>query len=272
MRLFRAETLKLRRRMATYVILVVLLVVVALLYLLTAATMSATDPVSRTVAMQLFRFPNAYLYVLGFIVGLGTLFAVTFGAVTAGAEWSWGTLKVVVTRGESRTRYLLVKFAAVAVFLAIGLLIAMVVGALLAMLAARIAGTSTAGAGDTSILRPLAERLLRSWYALLEYAAIGFAISAVFRSQIAGIVGGIALSVFETIGALLVRTIAPYLPFRAASAVIGQDLEPGGAAASANPFLPQPLDLPVAVLVTALYIVAALVVASVVTERAEITG
>ena len=73
-------------------------------------------------------FPGAYTFILSFILGLGGLFAVIYGAAIAGSEWSWGTLKSAVARGESRSRYQLLSFAAIALMLGIGLLVAFVVG------------------------------------------------------------------------------------------------------------------------------------------------
>ena len=61
--------------------------------------------------MRWSRFPGAYDLILSFILGLGGLFAVIYGAAIAGSEWSWGTLKNAVARGESRSRYMLRTFA-----------------------------------------------------------------------------------------------------------------------------------------------------------------
>jgi ABC-2 type transport system permease protein len=56
----------------------------------------------------LVTFPGAYdLGCSTFIIGLGGLFAMIYGAAIAGSEWSWGTLKSAVARGESRVRYML---------------------------------------------------------------------------------------------------------------------------------------------------------------------
>ena len=62
------------------------------------------------------------------IIGIGGLLAVTYGAAIAGSEWAWGTLKSAVARGESRTRYTLLGYAAVALFTLFGLLGAFLAG------------------------------------------------------------------------------------------------------------------------------------------------
>ena len=61
----------------------------------------------RRRALLLVTFPGAYTIILFFLLGLGGLFAVLYGAAIAGSEWNWGTLKSAVARGESRCRYVL---------------------------------------------------------------------------------------------------------------------------------------------------------------------
>ena len=73
-------------------------------------------------------FPGAYDLILSFILGLGGLFAVIYGAAVAGSEWTWGTLKSTVARGESRGRYMLSSFAGIAVILGLGLLVTFLIG------------------------------------------------------------------------------------------------------------------------------------------------
>ena len=103
-------------------------------------------------ALLLVTFPGAYTFVLSFILGLGGLFAVIYGAAIAGSEWTWGTLKAAVARGESRSRYQLLSFAAIAVLIGIGLLIASSAGVVAAIIGASLAGVSTAGLGDSAAL------------------------------------------------------------------------------------------------------------------------
>ena len=61
----------------------------------------------RRTPLLLITFPGAYDNILAFMLGLGGLFGVIYGAAIAGSEWTWGTFKTSVARGESRSRYLL---------------------------------------------------------------------------------------------------------------------------------------------------------------------
>ena len=66
---------------------------------------SRTQAKAAEAALLLVTFPGAYTLIISFILGLGGLFAVIYGAAVAGSEWTWGTLKSAVARGESRSRY-----------------------------------------------------------------------------------------------------------------------------------------------------------------------
>ena len=57
------------------------------------------------------------------MLGLGGLFGVIYGAAIAGIGVDLGDVQDAVARGESRSRYLLSTFAAIAVVLAVGLVV-----------------------------------------------------------------------------------------------------------------------------------------------------
>ncbi len=194
-------TRKLRRRPATWVTGGLLMVLLALILISVGATATRLaangggrpgfDPRS------LVTFPAAYDGILAFILGLGGLFAVIYGAAIAGSEWGWGTLKSAVARGEGRSRYILLTFASIAVWIAIGLILAFVVGVIAALIAANLSGVSTSGLTDSATLSRLPEQMVRGWLAILMTGAIGFTVATLARSQLAGIGVGIARPVLR---------------------------------------------------------------------------
>ena len=99
-------------------------------------------------ALLLVTFPGAYALLLSFILGLGGLFAMIYGAAVAGSEWTWGTLKAAVARGESRSRYQLLSFASIGLMVGIGLLVAFAIGVAVAVVAANLAQVPTSGVTD----------------------------------------------------------------------------------------------------------------------------
>jgi ABC-2 type transport system permease protein len=269
MRLFFAGIRKLRRRPATYVTFGLLVGLLALIFIAVGATVRQTpDADARAQSLLLLTFPGAYSLLLAFILGLGGLFAMIYGAAIAGSEWTWGTLKGAVARGESRSRYQLVSFASIAVVVGIGLLVAFAIGVLVALVAAGIAQVSTDGVGDTETLKTLPELLARGWLALAEACALGFAIATLARSQLAGIGVGIAVYFGEQFASLFLPGVVKYLPFNAASAVVETSASAGNGAAR----LVERLDPNSALIVVTLWLVGALVVTALFTERAEIAG
>jgi ABC-2 type transport system permease protein len=270
MRLFLAGLRKLVRRPATYVTFGLLVGLLALILIAVGATAGrqAANGDGRE-ALLLVTFPGAYTLILSFILGLGGLFAVIYGAAVAGSEWTWGTLKSAVARGESRSRYQLLSFAAIAIMVGLGLALALAAGVAVAVVGAGLGGVSTAGLGDAATLGTIPELLGRGWLAIVEEGALGFAIATLARSQLAGIGAGIAFYFGEQFAGIFLPDIVKYLPFNAANAVVATG--GGGGFGGGGATLPR-LEPDVAMVVVGAWLVGALVISALFTERAEISG
>jgi ABC-type transport system involved in multi-copper enzyme maturation permease subunit len=275
MRLFISGFRKLRRRPATYVTFGLLVGLLVLIVVAVGATANsnmgggANQGTRVAAAKELVTFPGAYDQMLTFIIGLGGLFAMVYGAAIAGSEWGWGTLKSAVARGESRVRYMLVQFASVSLMIAIGVVLAFVIAVVAAIVGAHLAGVSTDGLGDTTALGRLPERLLKGWFAVVEEAALGFTIATLARSQLAGIGAGIAFYFGEGFASIFLPDIVKYMPFSVASASVatgsGGSLSGSGAAAASLP-------ADQALVLVAAWLVGSLLVTALFTDRVEITG
>jgi ABC-2 type transport system permease protein len=271
-RIFVAGIRKLIRRPATYITLGLLVGLLALIYLAVGATarQAATVP-DGAGALLLVTFPGAYSLLLSFILGLGGLFAMIYGAAIAGSEWTWGTLKAAVARGESRSRYQLLSFGAIGLMVGIGLLVAFAIGVAVTLVAASLAQVPTTGINDAATLGTLPELLGRGWLALVESCALGFAIATVARSQLAGIGVGIAFYFGEGFASIFLPEVVKFGPFTSAGSVVAT---PDGGAFGGGGGAPTPVMLEpnVALLVVTAWLIGALVVAALFTERAEISG
>jgi ABC-2 type transport system permease protein len=271
-RLFAGDLRKLIRRPASFISMGLLVGLLGLIFIAIGATArQASADEANVVALQAVTFPTAYTVIVTLILQLGGLIAVIYGAAIAGSEWNWGTLKTAVARGESRSRYQLAMFAAIALALAVGLIVAFVAIVLIALLGAQLAGVSTGGITDSEAVGRLPEQLGRVWLAVTEQAAVGFAVATIARSQLAGIGAGIGLFIGEGIASVFLGDFVQYLPFNAAGAVLpalgggfGGDGGDGG--------LVSQLDPETALLVVAAWLVGSVIVAALFTERAEITG
>jgi len=273
LRIFVSTLRKLVRRPASFVTLGLLVGLLSLILIAVSATASQPDaPPGQRQGLLLVTFPGAYTIILSFILGLGGLFAVIYGAAVAGSEWSWGTLKSAVARGESRGRYQLTSFAAIAVMVGIGMLVAFGAGIGVAVIGANIAGVPTAGLGDAEALGAIPELLGRGWLAIVEEGALGFAIATLARSQLAGIGAGIAVYFGEQFATLFLPDVVKYLPFNAANAVVATPGEGGFSGGNGGGPVIAGLEPNEALLVVVAWLVGALVISTLFTERAEISG
>ena len=123
----------------------------------------------------------------------------SYAAAIGGADWNWGVLRVIVARGEGRSRYMGVKFLGLAIACTAGVLIAYAAGIALTFMGAALAGSQAgdplAGEGGATLVRSLVFGTL----VLLQRAALGFAVAVLLRSQVAGVVVGIVLYIGEGI-------------------------------------------------------------------------
>jgi ABC-type transport system involved in multi-copper enzyme maturation permease subunit len=264
-RLLRADLRKLLRRPASWVVGLILIVLIALVYIAIGASASQmNNPTQRAQVEAFLANEAAFRTLLGFLVGLGGLLGVAYAGAVGGAEWGWGTLRVALARGESRRRYVLTLFVATALVIGVALIGSYVIGAGLVMLAATIASVPT-GLPSASFIATLPELFAKAWFGLLEQAAIGFAIATIARSQLAGIGAGIAVYVAEQFVSLAIPQQARYLPFTVAGSLVQTPEQAEFAGVTL-------LDPPVALLLTGAYLGGALLVAVVVTERAQIAS
>lgn len=271
MRIFVSGLRKLVGRPASFVSVGLLAGLLGLIIIASATVAQRTDGPGAARALALVRFPGAYDLILSFMLGLGGLFAVIYGAAIAGSEWGWGTLKSAVARGESRTRYMLLTFAAIAVMVAVGLLITFVLDVGIAVVGAMLAGVSTAGLTDADTLERLPALAARGWFAVVEQAALGFAIATLARSQLAGIGAGIAFYFGETFATIFLPDIVKFMPFAVARASL--DTGAAGAFGGGGPnALAAALAPDTALALVAVWLVGSLLVTVLFTERAEITG
>ena len=191
-----------------------------------------------------------------------------YGAAIAGSSGPGGRSRPPsrAARAGAGTRSL--TFASIAVIVGIGLLVAFVVGVIVALVGATIAGVPTDGMRRRDDPRRVARAPRRGWLAHRRGGALGFAIATLARSQLAGIGVGIALYFGET--------VRDALPARHRQVPAVQRRE-GGVRTSAG----APAGRHSSSRASSrtwrcssyrLWLVGALVVTAIFTERAEITG
>jgi hypothetical protein len=191
-----------------------------------------------------------------------------YGAAVAGSEWSWGTLRLDATRGESRATYTLLSFAGLAILIACGLLITYGASVLTGFVGASLGGLPTEGIFDPEASGSLPGKLAWAWIAITTLGAVGFATATIARSQLAGIGLGIAIYFGGTFLTIFLPDIVKWLPFNAASAVIAAETGHAIGRGFSVPYL----EPDMALLAVTAWLVGSIVVAATYVDHADITG
>ena len=201
--LIAAEWLKLSRRPLSWVLLGVFLGLM-LLYLATWALVvmlhtgaliggnarfEVLSPAQIAELQRQLSVPGIFGAVLGQVNSTGGICAIILAAGFLGSDYTWGTLRVLLTRAPHRGAYLLAKLITLQIGILVTILIALLIGALFALVCSSTLGLpSHLRPGD---LLALPVGVLRSLYIILPYVMLTLASAAFGRSALAGVGGGL---------------------------------------------------------------------------------
>ena len=194
-------------------------------------------------------------------------------------------MRVVISRGEGRIRYVLGKAIGLAIVLVAGLFVTYAFGILFTYMAGWLGGFSVGNPITGGNAGELFQSFWRGSLVLLERCSLGFAVAMVLRSQLAGVVVGIALAIVEPILTTILTVLArisdsggpiratgpewyQFLPFNIGNSVFYG----GGSVADPGTFTQQSLPFEQALAGVLIYTVIFIGVACLRTQRAEITG
>jgi ABC-2 type transport system permease protein len=230
---FKAEWRKLRKRPAVLVSAGLLLGVLVLIgYLVpyvtyTHAAIGYRSDTGLTAAQSLSGlYPLVFVqHGLGGIFPIGSAVALVFGALVAGSEYSWGTLKAVFTQRPSRLETLAGRAVAIAAGLGLMTVAYWVVAAAGSVLVAVVQGHAIAWPSAVTILGALGA----TWLILGVWSVIGMGLAFLTRSAPAAIgigvayllaIEALAVRFFLPLGGDLTRTVEKFLPGPNVSAII----------------------------------------------------
>ena len=205
--------------------------------------------------------------------GIGAPIALSLGAQTVGSEYSWGTLKTVLSQRPGRISAFLAKMLALAALLALFVLPAFVVGAVCSLV---VAGLQDAPV-EWPPLAELLEALAAAGIILATWAALGVFLASLFQSTALAI--GLGLFYALALEGIVLSLPIPNETFQdARKFFLGQNS--GFLANSfANDALPQSIasarsdvDPAQAALVLCAYIAVFVVVAALVFRRRDVTS
>jgi ABC-type transport system involved in multi-copper enzyme maturation permease subunit len=270
----------------TRVLLFVLVGIMILLYLLLFAISELIIPADLTqetgTVRNLLGLPVALPFALSMLSSFGTILAIILIASSVGTEYSWRTIRTMLTASESRFKLLSAKLVAAGILILIGMLAGLATGFLMSLITTGIGGYAFDFSFATSeYLWDQFAQFWRTFYAIVPYALLGFLFAVVGRSSMPGIALGVGLFFLESIVSALmslaggwIARIPEYLPAANARALTaasnlpeGVNVGPGGG----NVLIQTP-ELWTAVGVLAAYCVVFLVVAFYLFRKRDLTG
>jgi len=189
-RLLRADWRKLRHRWMPGVLLLILIALVALVFFgISSRARYRGDLV----------LPDGLVVALS----LGASFAAFIWPILAGSwsgsEYSWGTVRLALTRQPSRIEFTLSGLIVILLTIGAGLCLVLAAGAVAGSLVAAVTNVSASspppGAGAGEIVLKL---FFAVWYTSAFYAVLAYAAGVVFRSAPVGIGAGIGFGVAQS--------------------------------------------------------------------------
>jgi ABC-2 type transport system permease protein len=255
---FRSEWVKLKRPnllVGTYAGLAVAASLFAVLLFAQAPATGGGDLPSLVQLAQ----PNGLIHGVNRAAVLLGVVAFGIAATQIASEYSLGTLRQLLVRQPRRVVLLAGKFLAVLAFMLGAVVFASLVATVAAFVMAHArhvpTGAWTSGTGITDLTRALGELLL----ATVGFTIFGLVVGLLFRSSVIAIIVGFAyLLPFEAVVTRIVPSTASWLPGQLLQAVATGGQEAAGFARS--------------LILSAVYLVAAGLVATVVFVRRDVTA
>ncbi len=196
-----AEWLKLTRRPLLWILLAVFLVLMMLAFLAEFFIVGIHRGIFGGVSIELLddaqlieyqrglRFPGVFGSVLAHINTFGGICAIILAAGAFGSEYTWGTLRLQLSRQPDRGRYLLAKTLTLLLVLLAGMVVALAAGVVLALITGSLLGDVGSVSMRDVLVLPFG--MLRALYVMLAYILFTIAVCIIGRSLLAGVAGGL---------------------------------------------------------------------------------
>jgi ABC-type transport system involved in multi-copper enzyme maturation permease subunit len=208
------ESLKLRKRLMTQIVFG-LITVGTIFFMsigyLTSRSAEYASPIERQEQLDGFLLPEVFANLSSVIGGLGSILLVMLAASMIGSEYGWGTVRVLVSSGVSRTRLLAAKllalFEAIVLFVAAGLVSGLVGSLAITVIGGHELTTSWLDGATLADIGMIAVRLI---FLLLVPAIVGFTVAIVTRSLAVGIAVGIGFQIAEQILSAVLNSVGSF--------------------------------------------------------------
>jgi hypothetical protein len=257
MRLLRSSIAKLVSRPATRRVFLLLLGLLALIYL--SLGLSARASPGQASIPRMLAFPDAQRGLATMLLIFVGMAGAAYAGAVAASEWSWNTFRLALTRGESRRRYVLGLFTAIALLTVAAWAVLVAFGVGLIVAAASIGGVPGVDPFASGMGSLWAVGVAGAWAVLME-VAIGFAVAFVARSAVAGIAAVVGLFFLERFAEMFVPAdLLGLAPISAAENLLSSATNAATDAGLAVPLV-----------ATSFYLLLAIAGASAVARRSEV--
>lgn len=198
---YRAEWLKLSRRPAIWILVAIfwlgVLIAGYFFWFLYIQLLQRANPGTPPPDLgNSFLVPSALLTnVIPNVRTFGAPIGIILGTLLVGGEYSWGTLKTILTQRPGRLALLAGKFLGLAVFVLILAVGALLLAYIVSLITALIIGASGAPPGALELLKGLGA----AWLIMAVWATFGAVLATIFRSSALAIgIGLVYTLVVET--------------------------------------------------------------------------
>jgi len=182
-RMIGAEIYKLGKRGMTKILLAVLIGIIVLVnfLLLAISNVNLPHPGEMMGEIQnMLGLPAAIPFSLMLISSFGVVLAIILMASSLGNEYNWRTIRTALISCESRFKFLTAKLISVALFILLGMIIAVVAGFITSLITTAIGGYAfNFDFANGSYLRDQFLQFWRTFFVIIPFTLLGFLMAIV---------------------------------------------------------------------------------------------
>ena len=213
--MIKAELIKLRKRQMTQVLLGILVAIIAIVNLLLLAISKVrTNAVGQAPIRitNLLGLPVAIPFALSLLASFGVLLAIILTASSVGNEYNWKTVRTALISSQSRFKFLVAKLVSLGILILMGMVIGLATGFIMSLITTALGGyTFDFSFATGSYLWAQFLQFWRTFYIIMPFSLLGFAMAILGRSAMPGIATGIGVFFLEDIVTALMRAAGGWI-------------------------------------------------------------
>jgi ABC-type transport system involved in multi-copper enzyme maturation permease subunit len=213
--MIKAELIKLRKRQMTQVLLGILVAIIAIVNLLLLAISKVRTNAAGQAPIRitnLLGLPVAIPFALSLLASFGVLLAIILTASSVGNEYNWKTIRTALISSQSRFKFLVAKLVSLGILILIGMVIGVATGFIMSLITTALGGyTFDFSFATGSYLWAQFLQFWRTFYIIMPFSLLGFALAIVGRSAMPGIATGIGVFFLEDIVTALMRAAGGWI-------------------------------------------------------------